>query len=108
MISRTEVPSIPFWENSRSAAWRSATRVASWEAGEIVLRSAEVIRMHETNNSQSVFSLRALLRFDDNLLRHEHGALRGSTCLRGGDTEFGLALIELIDDLAHGCLIQID
>jgi hypothetical protein len=108
MISRT-VPSIPFWENSRSAASRSATRVASWEAGEIVLRSAEIIRMHETNNSQSVFSLGALLRaFDDNLLRHEHGALRGSTCLRGGDTELELALIELIDDLAHGCLIQID
>ena len=38
-------------------------------------------------------------------LRHEHGALRGS--LRGGGTESELALIELIDDLAHGSLIQI-
>ena len=54
--------------------------------------------MHETNNSQSVFSLCALLRaFDGNLLRHEHGALRGSTRLRGGDAELKLALIELID-----------
>ena len=35
--------------------------------------------------------------------RHEHGALRGS--LRGGGTDLELALIELIDDLAHGCLI---
>jgi hypothetical protein len=69
----------------------------------------EVIRMHETNNSQSVVSLCALLRtFDGNLLRHEHEALRGSTCLRGGDAELELALIKLIDDLAHGCLIQID
>lgn len=63
----------------------------------------------ECHNSQSVFALCALLRaFDDNLLRHEHGALRGSMCLRGGDAELELALIELIDDLAHGCLIQID
>ena len=37
--------------------------------------------------------------------RHEHGALRGS--LRGGGTKLKLPLIELIDDLAHGCLIQI-
>jgi hypothetical protein len=63
----------------------------------------------ECRNSQSVFSLSALLRaFDGNLLRHEHGALRESTCLRGGDTELELALIESIDDLAHGCLIQTD
>jgi hypothetical protein len=32
--------------------------------------------------------------------RHEQGALRGS--LRGGGIELELALIELIDDLAHG------
>ena len=37
--------------------------------------------------------------------RHEQGALRGS--LRGRGTELELALIKLIDDLAHGCLIQI-
>ena len=37
--------------------------------------------------------------------RHEQGALRGG--LRGGGTELELALIELIDDLAHGCLIWI-
>ena len=35
----------------------------------------------------------------------EHGVLHGS--LRGDGTELELALIELIDDLAHGCLIQI-
>jgi hypothetical protein len=40
-----------------------------------------------------------------NGLRHEHPALRGS--LHGGGTELKLALIELIDDLAHGCLIRI-
>jgi hypothetical protein len=38
-------------------------------------------------------------------LRHEHRALCGS--LRGGCTKLELALIELIDDLAHGYLIQI-
>jgi hypothetical protein len=38
-------------------------------------------------------------------LRHEHGALRGS--LRGGGAELELALIEFMDDLAHGCLIRI-
>ena len=37
-------------------------------------------------------------------LRLEHRALRGS--LRGGGTELELALIELIDNLAHSCLIQ--
>ena len=37
--------------------------------------------------------------------RREQEALRGS--LRGGGTDLKLALIELIDDLAHGCLIQI-
>ncbi len=42
---------------------------------------------------------------DGNGLRHEHRALRGSLC--GGGTELELALIELIDDLAHGSLIQI-
>ena len=35
----------------------------------------------------------------------EQGVLHGS--LRGDGTELELALIELIDDLAHGCLIQI-
>ena len=35
--------------------------------------------------------------------RREQGALRGS--LRGGGTDLKLALIELIDDLAHGSLI---
>ena len=38
-------------------------------------------------------------------LRREYGALRGS--LRGGGIELEVAFIDLIDDLAHGCLIQI-
>jgi hypothetical protein len=62
-------------------------------------------RIDETLDLEFVRSVSAE---DGNLLRHEHRALRGSTCSRGGDTELELALIELIDDLAHGCLIQID
>jgi hypothetical protein len=52
-------------------------------------RQAASSDLHQECHKQilkSVFLLCALLRaFDDNLLRHEHGALRGSTCLRGGD-----------------------
>ena len=40
-----------------------------------------------------------------NGLRREPGALRGS--LRGGATELELDLIQLIDDLAHDCLIRV-
>jgi hypothetical protein len=47
-------------------------------------------------------SLRAL---DSDFLRHEHGTL--SPSLSRGHTELELPLIELINDLAHGCLIQI-
>jgi len=48
----------------------------------------------------------ALLRaFDGDLLRHEHGPLSGS--LSRSDTELELPLIELTNDLAHNCLIQI-
>ena len=48
----------------------------------------------------------ALFRTPDGSdLRHEHRSLRGS--LRGGGTELELALIELIDDLAHGRLIEV-
>jgi hypothetical protein len=71
-----------------------------------LLRKTSGARQRGFSAASYASSVCALFRaFDGDPLRHEHGPSSGS--LSRSDTELELPLIELINDLAHGCLIQI-